>query len=315
MTTNLPHVLAELDLAEAGDIFDNLVAQFDLVPSTHQQALQQVWETITQAAADLGLETTGALAARMAGLVAHVTGHPTTRIHTTAVAGEQHLLRNTITAVLLAAAEATGVPETAVLDQVIELHPRTRSGDRPLTDDEILVLRLRALANAGPTKAGQQAAVYTLCDLGMSPKETTATTIPDLHAAPGFVQAPGANEQLKARHLPAPPFHHAVLEAHMPAATRRPSRTLTYSPVTNAPGSNAASASASGVLDRFMAAAKIKNKDVSASSVRYWRLHHAYLTGGPELLKQVAGCELHIALNRARVELTTPIPEEPILAF
>lgn len=219
---------------------------------------------------------------------------------------------------VVAAGAMFNVDIAPALERSVTLKQRTQARERPLTDDEITLLRFMAVIKATKVASSQAAAVYALCDAGQTPNETTSVTVADVDDRPDapLVQAPGHHRGLAPRLLPLEPFHTTVLADRISqAAARSPRATIAYAPRTNTPGSKAAAASATGVVTRFMSEAKVANVDVTPASIRHWRIRYTWLTCGADAAVQMSGRSPEATMRIAGLYQDAPREQEPIEEF
>lgn len=314
--TPLSPTLATIPVDQLLEEFEAFDAAHRVTPNGYGATLTRTWNQITRAAASRGLGETGALLTELTDVLVDLTGEKNlSQYPPLAVRDQLHLYRNTTITVILAAAAMIGADTRPVLAGAPTLKQRTQSRDRPLTHDEITVLRVLAATRVAAKSSSQAATVFALCDAGQTPTETTQVTVNDIddRIQCPLVQTAGHRRGLSARLLPLDAFHTAILAERMSQdPRRRPSDTLSYAPRTNAPGSDAAAASASGIVSRFMAEAKIANIDVAPCSIRAWRIRHAWDTQGPDAAMQISGRDLGATVRIAAVPLEFDAPDEPV---
>ena len=136
-------------------------------------------------------------------------------------------------------------------------------------------------------------AMYALVETGMTPGETSNFRSNDLDDPnnPTLVLAAG-NRVQNARFLPLDRFAARILVSAVAQAHQRglePHETVIYRGTKNAPGSPAATASVQGVLNRFLKQLGLHQADVSASSIRKWRLEQVYIAQGVQAALTHAG--------------------------
>lgn len=185
---------------------------------------------------------------------------------------------------------------------MVKLGARTCDFRRPLTDDEILLARIATHTTSLRNPRSERAAVYAMVEAGMVPREAPFVTLEDIddHEMPQMVLAVG-HQHLCARFVPLDQFERSVLgrftqAAHHAGVSR--TKTLTYSPRTtgakynpekHAPGTSSATAAAQGLLDRMLKEIGIFNVDVTATSIRLWRLLETYRASGATAAQELAG--------------------------
>ena len=318
-STSLSPTVAAFPLRELLGEFEVFAAAHAVTLDHHHPTLVQTWNEITQAAADLGILNAGALLTKLPAVLAHLTDQEKLIPYPDlAIRDQLHLYRNTAITVILAAAALFGADTRPVLARIPELKQRTQSRDRPLTDDEITLLRVLAAIRIADLSTSQAATVFALCDAGLTPTETTQVIGADIDDSPEcpLVQAAGHQQGLSARLLPLEGFHTAILAERMSQdPARRPRDTLSYCPRTNKPGSAAAAASVSGIMSRFMDAVQINGVDVSPASPRAWRIRHTWFTEGPEAAMQISGRDLDTTVRIADIRCEIAEDVTPVEAF
>lgn len=318
-STPLSPTVASFPLRELLGEFEVFAAAHAVTLDHHHPTLVQAWNEITRAATDLGILNAGALLTKLNDVLARLTGQSRLILNPDLATCDQlHLYRNTAITVILAAAAMFGADTRPVLARIPELKQRTQSRDRPLTDDEITLLRVLAAIRIADLATSQGATVFALCDAGLTPTETTQVIGADIDDSPEcpLVQAAGHHRGLSARLLPLERFHTAILAERMSQGpARRPRDTLTYCPRTNKPGSDAAAASVSGIMSRFMDAVQINQVDVSPASPRAWRIRHTWVTEGPEAATEKSGRDLDATLRIADIRSEIAQDMTPVEAF
>jgi hypothetical protein len=310
---------AAIQLAELMEEYTRFDAANDVTPATHRPDLIETWHRIEQAATALGYLNVGALLDGFAKVLTRLTGEKnTTQFAALDIRDEFHLYRNTAMTFVVVAGAMINADIAPALERSFPLKQRTQARERPLTDDEITLLRVIAVIKARKAVSSQAAAVYALCDAGQTPMETTSVTVADVDDRPDapLVQAPGHRQGLAARLLPLEPFHTTVLADRISqAAARSPWATIAYAPRTNEPGSSAAAASATGVVTRFMTEAKVANADVNPASIRHWRIRYTWLTCGADAAVQLSGRSHNTTKRIAGVVPDAAGEQEPIEEF
>lgn len=171
------------------------------------------------------------------------------------------------------------------------LRMRTREYRRPLANDELILCRLHALhliLSGSPTER-RNGAAYVVGDAGLPPTEATAVTVDhlSLQGDVPLLLMP-ASRSFGDRLLPLEQFHVNALRLHMETLD---GKRMTYSPRTNAPGSNQAAASMHGVLGRLLQTLGIANDDLTASCVYTAGLRRILDTSGVEDALLAAGLQ------------------------
>ena len=320
----LIRALTGLDLSEARTDFDRLNERFKLIPTTHQAAFNSTWVKILAVAATTGIHDLYDLVARQRPILRDLTGLTNTdklaQYHCAERAEELHLYRNTIVAITAAAAANFAADVSAVYAHSVKsLKARTVSAHRPLTDDEIVLLRTAAAIVVSRTPTNQPAGVYAQLDIGLTVKETTESTIADLDDPtwPTMIVGLGNRNGLAGRILPLDHFGSTVLAGSSIAAAShgKQSALLTYKPRTNQPGSFAAATSASGVINRFMSEVGLAHTDVTPGSINRWRIRHTWLTDSPHAAEQLSGRDSHTTARLAGMEPISDAPTPFITEF
>jgi integrase len=209
-----------------------------------------------------------------------------------------------------------GCDAQSVYANAVQLHKRSKELQRPLTHDEILLLRVYAAVASRHKATAEPANVYALADAGMTPGETTQVTLGDFDDPdhPTHVIAAGHAKGLESRFLPLDDFGQRVLARRTRAAVADGSprhATLTYRPRKNLPGTPAATASSQGVLDRILSTVGLKAADVTASSIGLWRVRTTLEEHGPAAAQELSGRstaeQMLASINK---DLTTEYTEE-----
>jgi hypothetical protein len=273
----IPDVLSHVSLADTLVELDRLDRHRHLIPTAARGPLRDLAEEVVAKGEFIGLTNAVELVSKQALLLKALTGvEHLNQFHNTAVADELHRYRNTmLTLALVAAGSIHGNP-TGLYQRMIKLQPRTHALRRPLTDDEILLARVAVHLVSRDEPTSVTAAVYTLVETGFTPGETTMFSLDDVddYEMPELVVAAG-NGQLASRFLPVDTYGRVVLGRFTEAAYKKgqpTSKSATYAGRKHAPGSSAATASAQGIIDRFLKELGLFNVDVSATSLRLWRI-------------------------------------------
>ena len=317
--TPLAPALASIPVRELLEWFTTYDAANDVTPTTHLPVLIETWRRVEEAATALGYLSVGALLSGFAKVLTRLTGEKNvTQFAALDVRDQFHLYRNTAMTFVLVAGARINADIGPALERSITLKQRTQARERPLTDDEITLLRVIAVIKAKKAASSQAAAVYALCDAGQTPMETTSVTVADVDDRPDapLVQACGHRMGLAARLLPLESFHTLVLAGRISeAATRSPHGTIAYAPRSNTPGSIAAAASATGIVTRLLTEAHIAHLDVTPASIRHWRIRYTCLNSGFDAAVQLSGRSPEVTARIVGALKQAPREQEPIEEF
>lgn len=282
-----------------------------VLPSTVAEAFDAAWQLIVKTAAIQNLHTAADLIDHHKPVLRHIAG--VTNLTARLALDERdriHLHRNVLLTVLLGAAHVARIDTTSLAEAISTLTRRTQRTDRPLFDDEIALLRTRAVIALGRKATAQAATVYTLCDAGQECRETTHVTPSDLDdtTAPTMVNALGYRG-LDMRILLLEAFHTNALATRLAMLPQgAPDQTIAYNPRTSSPGSDTAMVSAYGVIERLLDAAGLRHPDVSPSSIRRWRIAHTLSTKGLIAAADIAGRPVEQVERLAGVTLPRTAP-------
>ena len=241
------------------------------------------------------LVTRGAELLRTATGITHLTRYLS---HDDAESVQQH--RSALGAILAGAAIATETDPLPLLADLPEASARHGGAERALHDDEILLLRLRALhlPNRGPRLV--PALLHTIMgEAGARPSETTVITLQDFDSPimPTEVDLPGVHQMAAGRTVPVPkwarPLVADVLAQH----------TALYGSATPAPlafrgkqpGGHAASASASRILAHAFAEVGIVEPPQPMALAR-WRIAKTADNQGLDAAADLSG---HVKIDTA----------------
>jgi hypothetical protein len=242
-----------------------------------REALLATARHVVLAAEKLGLTNAAELVTEQTLLLKALTGvEKPQQFQRAEIAERLHTFRNMMLTLATAATGAFHGDPAGLYQRMVKLAPRTHAVRRPLVDDEILLARVVIHLESSAQPRSTRAAVYTLVESGMTPGETTHVSLDDTddYEMPQMVLAAG-NAHLQSRFLPLDRFNTVVLGRFTEAAHRAGIATaqpLTYQGRKHAPGSSAATASAQGIIDRLLKEVGLFNDDVSATSLRLWRL-------------------------------------------
>lgn len=319
MSTPLSAALAGYTLSEAAAHFAEFAATYHVIPDTFATEFNTTAAHILQVAATLHLTTLKDLLAKDTLVLRTATGAENlTARHSPELRAKIHVHRNTLLTLALGAAHVAGINTQGITDAVITLTSRTQKTDRPLTDDEIALLRTHTIVAITRPRTALAATVYALCDAGQEVRETTLVTAADVDdtTAPTMVNALGRHG-LEARILPLEDFHTGVLADRLTMLTEvDAAHPIAYQPRSNEPGSAQAMTSAHGVVARFLAAVGLRQPDVTASSIRRWRIAHTYDTHGLPAAMELAGVDAALTLRLANRSIhpahTVPAPPKVV---
>lgn len=300
-TTNelypLPSALTSMPMAEAIDAFDDLDQENALMPQASAEDLWNKILKILRTTERLGMTCASDLLTDQQRLLTDLAGPD----ELTSGQGDDrlenlHIYRNLVLAVAVAATGHVRGNLTDVYSRMACFEPRTCASRRSLTDDEILLLRVMALveSEAGPTSTGPL--VYALVEAGMALEETSHFVRDDFCGVDDFGNTDTSllargTAQLEPRIMPLGCFGTSLLDQFTWTAQSEgaaPTKTLAYTGV-HMPGSRAVEVTTRLVLDLFLNRAGLLQADVSATSVRMWRLQTNYLTFGPKVAQELSG--------------------------
>jgi hypothetical protein len=279
-------------LDHAGDA----LATWSLVPTGHQDQYEKTVDDIRSGAAALHLSTYGQLLAGAGPLLSHLTGAQNLRTFRRRDELDRlHQLRNTLGALLGAAALHSGDDPATATSALPTIPPRTADHGRPLEPDEVLVVRIIATHGLTDPERLKATAIYALTDAGAYASEATCVTPAhvDTVEAPHGVCVPGVKNRADGRRLELDPWASKVLaellvlRLALPGGYHRP---IGYDGA-YAGGSAKASASANGCVTRIFDAAGLNRTDLSALSATYAAVARAYRAHGLEAAAEAAGVD------------------------
>jgi hypothetical protein len=307
-TTPLNEVLAACTLAEAGEILRATDAKLGLIPEPGRDYLYAAVDRLIDAAAELDLANLKRVIDNQKHLLATTTGVPMARqseFLNDKDSEALHTDRNVLLALcLLSVMDYDGDP-APVLTEFKALKRRSRTHVRPNADDETLLLHLWALhLSRGNQKNQRAAAAYAQVDAGLTLIESTRTTVPDVQLAPGdeHILASGySGDGVAPRILPLEPFHIEILTRYLSNPGAYDHERFTYRPRVNhdtpAKATNAAVASAAGVIDRIRSAVGLKHEDTTPTSVYLARIVTVTAVHGPQAALTASGRTDYANLN------------------
>jgi hypothetical protein len=285
--------LDTISLHDALDALTTLESGYRVIPDAARNETISALTSILAAAERLRLTSVRELITHLPNLLDTLAGTTGAAAEAgTPAAAKLHTHRNIALALAVAAAALHGCDPKAVLTHAVRLPARTKESIRPLTNDEVFLLRTYAaiLSRSNPTSVVASTCALTLA--GLTPGETTHVTVGCFNDPrdPSQVKAAG-NRAIASRVCPLDAFEQAILGRHTrQSVTVEDSTThLTYRPRKNVAGTPAATASAQGVLDRTITLLGVKNADVTASSIALWRVHTVYTTDGVAAAIEASG--------------------------
>lgn len=307
MAAPLPDALSSISAHDAGALLKDLDTQVDLTPPSARARLHSLIDEIVSTGQRLGIVRSNELVTRQSEMLRVLTGVENVgQYQPTADADRLHTYRNLMVAMATVAANNFSCDPTGVYDSSLQLKSRSIAPKRPLTDDEILLLRTTAYLTSNRRPADVTPAIYVLMEAGMTVGETTCFALSDLLDPDNIsaVRAEG-NRCIEERFLPIGTVGRIILtkfvtQTVQPGDSR--TQTLTYRG-TKAPNSPAATASAHGIIDRLLQLTKIANDDITARSIRTWRLAQAYRLGDLSAALQLGGYDATSEPDRLMREL------------
>jgi len=166
----------------------------DVLPARHHDAFWSLWDALHGEAASLGANTVSQLLKDQAKIIQRAIARNGPTQGPSVDREAQHLYRNTLLTVVLAAYLETPYKAATPTDLVPRVKDqRTSEMDRPAADDEITLARTWALLRARTVQGTVAAATYSLCDAGLRLDETKRVQLDDFDGAdnPGLVLASG----------------------------------------------------------------------------------------------------------------------------
>lgn len=291
----MPAALGTMSIAEAIAEFRLLDEQVGLLPAASRRDLLEMLETIQRTTQRLGITRADQLITDHKSLLSALTGVAAiTQFQDSAAAEPLHTFRNLMLAVAAAATGSFNGDPKGLYQRMSVLRARTHSHRRPLTDDEIVLLRTMVDLESSAKAESVRPAIYALIESGTTPGETTHFSLGDIfgdHESIEMVLAAG-NGQISSRFLPVDAFNACVLGRFTQVARdagTADSVTLTYTGRVNVPGSVQATASSQRIIDRLLDQAGLANTDTTATSIRLWCLDTAYRAHGDIFAQELAG--------------------------
>lgn len=290
-----PRTIDTLNLADAHTAALAYLQRHRLLDDLDSGRILNATTAVVEAARSLGISTLGALIDQGHRCLETATGLSSiTRFLGYEAAETAHQHRSALAMITAAAALAHAADPYPYLDALPNLQPRHGGSQRPVTDDEVLLLRLWALhqARLGPRN---RSAVFhlLLTDAGSRPSENTQ--IKPIHfddpSNPTHVDLPGVTNVVGARRIPLPewmrPLLRDTLRQHLSRDPDARTRGVAYQGSAQ-PGGGVASASASGVFVRSMRDAGIVGAPEPLGLVR-WRLGVTETREGTRIAKARSG--------------------------
>lgn len=302
-TTNMP-------LQDARFITRDWWAENHILVDLDSSAITSDLDAVIEYAAREGIGSLGSMLHHARQVITGITGVETPHAFSApATSDHVHRIRNAMGA-LLTATEQITQPEPVPKDLLFRLPivaERSGGRERPLTDDEIVLIRSDAMYCLRHQKGPHRlpAVQYALADSGARPYETTQVTPDDFDDVrnPTRVQVHGSGQLAKARRLDLNAWSSEILAAamdthlaHHPHANYIP---LGYS---GRSGPSSASASASGVLTRCMRRSGIgttretsqnwqkqRGTEPTATAITRWRVQKTLDAQGPIAALQIMG--------------------------
>lgn len=230
-------------------------------------------------------------------------------------AHEANRLRNTLLACLAALTHALGGRPRAAVGLAPAVMPRG-TGGRAATDDEILLLRLAAVADAERGGCSHSRFLtYVLTEAGARTGETTAIRFTDLDdiRRPSTADLPG-NHFLRRRTVPLPAWSAAplarVLDRMLANSDEIPNRPLTYTG-SDRPGGPVASASACGMLRNHLRDSGLDTKALDPEGITRWRIEKVRRQQSLEAARRIHGGRSLDAVMEYTRRPVDPTPARP----
>ncbi len=231
-----------------------------------------------------GLAAPGVLAQQAGGLIRETSGvEHLTRFSNGHDSRRVNSARNLLAALVAQLTMSAGEDPTDVLQVLPKVMPENGEKGRAAHDDEILLLRLRALYRLTRTGTAKLPAIqYILVEAGAFPSETTVVTVNDVdftNANGATVALPGvgtADIRAARRTVPLPPWAVDPLAAALHDLYAGSQRGAPEQPIAyrgnRAPGGHKASATASSNLARLIREAGLDGRGLTGLSPNRWRL-------------------------------------------
>lgn len=291
----MPAALGSMSITEAIAEFLRLDERVGLIQTATKSDVLEALEGLRHTTQRAGIGRADQLVTDHKSLLSTLTGVAAiTQIHNSATAEPLHLFRNLMLAVAAAATGSFSGDPRGLYQRMTRLQARTHGHRRPLTDDEVVLLRTMVHLEGSAKAKSVRPAIYALIESGMTPGETTHFSLGDIggdHENLEMVLAAG-NGHIVPRFLPVDAFNASVLGRFTQVARdagAATNTTLTYTGRVNVPGSVQATASSQRIIDRLLDQAGLANTDTTATSIRLWRLVTAYRAYGDTFAQELAG--------------------------
>lgn len=265
--------------------------------------------------------TVAELLASATAITEAVAGAPLNRFTDADTSRRLHQARNAIGALAAAASLLTGDDPAAALSLLPAAHQRFATKGHPLADDQVLMCRHIAEHDTrARSSRWDRAMVYALAEAGMHASETTTLTPRDFDHPrhPTTVIAPGVHQRAKERILVLPEWSKRIiaigLDRHLSSDVEAIGTRITYTG--RKPGTNAASASANGVLARVLDDARVSEPSHTRNTstpggVPAWRALKTYEKHDLPAAMQLSGKSSEATLAFICVSLEAAIERRP----
>lgn len=230
-----------------------------------------------------------------------------TKFVTPAAADQAHRYRNVFAAIISLAGDLYDGDPRALLTDVAKIStPRPGGRLRPLTADEVLLLRVYTTHLMRTLVRVEPAVTYLLTEAGAHPSEATTITPEHLNPAdvPSRVQLPGVPNLVPAREVTIPIWGRlpllSVLSQHCARHSGARTTPIAYRGTKRA-GGHVASACASGNLRRLFREVGINDGHTTATSVLRWRIAATHRSGGLKAAAALRGLDAPKDALRIRI--------------
>ncbi|MDO8107206.1 hypothetical protein Q6348_08360 [Isoptericola sp. b441] len=228
--------------------------------------------------------------------------------HKLADVDRAHRCRNVFAAIVALAADLGDVDPRDLLARLAPARGARPGGrGRALTDDEVLVLRVYTSHLMRTATRVEPAITYLLTEAGANPSEATTVTPKRLtpEMSPNKAKLPGVNGIVPKRKVDIPlwgrvPLRFA-LTLHMTRHAGAKTTPIAYRGTKQA-GGHAASASASGNLNRLYREVGIDHRSVTPMSVVRWRVATTKRVHGLKAAAKIRGLDAPKDALRARLQ-------------
>lgn len=311
-STTLPDALDSVTPTEALTHLRDLHDTYRLIPN---RELDTTLDAIAHDTERLGY-TAHTLITEIGPVLQTLTGGSPNVFRSEADTQAMHQHRNLVLVLALAAASSYGASFTGILAAKTKVNgSRTRTTGRPMTDDEILLLRMTVLLTSRDKPAAPEVIAYTLTDAGQCPAETSLLTAEDLDdlTAPTEVYTDN-NDQLAARLLPLDTFNRLLLSRATDTLVRSSKPLdgyLIYTPrgTIHDPVAlkTSATVSAHRRFANLLTDTGLAHTDVTGAGIRSWRVQTALDTDGIDAALDIAGLPCTATgITRLEKLLSTP---------